>query len=714
MLQPVTTKAHHRSETKRGLRTGQKRRNQPGVDRLEERQLMASSITTFSVPISPTPVAGTPFTSVVATFTDADKNTDPSKYSAIINWGNGHTSAGTVVTDPKGGFDVDGTYTYSSSGMFPVSVQILDKDGDTATVRTTNQVLDAPITATGTTVDLTGKGGKNAVVAQFTDANPAAKASDFLATVFWGDGQSSTGTVTKDPSGGFDVLGSHKYAVAGTYSIQVKIQDGGAKTLSTSFYSTANLSSDGAVPADHTDPNLVNPWGIVAGPGGPWWINNNGTGTSELSDGSANLSTGLPFVTVPPPAGSPPGTVSAPTGIVFQNTQAHPNDFVVQAGKNSGPSIFIFATEDGTISGWNPKVATNGSSPSTQATLAVDDSASGAVFKGLALMNIPTGTLLPAGQYLFATDFRNDKVDVFNSKFQQVTLPTGAFQDPTIPTGYAPFGIQVLNGNLYVTYAQQDAAKHDDVAGVGHGFVDVFSPAGFFIQRIGGTGLQPELNSPWGMAMAPSNFGKFSNDLLVGNFGDSHISAFDPVTGAFVGQLSDAQGHPLTFLGGFQGTDGKGLWGLAFGNGNGSGSTNTLYFTSGINDESDGLFGSISASSFSTATTSSIGFVTSTGSSQGQGGKTGWDSPSTTTPAVTPSNPTVTITGPTAPTSTSTGTPVSLPLTSTVTMNPPGGFFKANGRTKFHVTPTSLLPHGTHFHSLHHQPPRTVHRHGRA
>jgi uncharacterized protein (TIGR03118 family) len=233
------------------------------------------------------------------------------------------------------------------------------------------------------------------------------------------------------------------------------------------------------------------------------------------------------------------------------------------------------------------------------------------VYKGLALLAVPTGSTLPAGQVLLATDFHNNRIDVFDASFQPVTLPLGAFQDSTLPANYAPFGIQVLNGNVYVTYAQQDAEKHDDVAGAGHGFVDVYSPGGFFLQRIGGVGRQPELNSPWGLTIAPANFGPFGNDLLVGNFGYIHVSAFDPSTGAFLGQLSDAKGHPLTLDGGFGGSDTKGLWGLGFGNGTGSGPTSTLYFASGIHDEMDGVFGSVTATSISTAQASTIVSVSS-------------------------------------------------------------------------------------------------------
>jgi uncharacterized protein (TIGR03118 family) len=252
----------------------------------------------------------------------------------------------------------------------------------------------------------------------------------------------------------------------------------------------------------------------------------------------------------------------------------------------------------------------------------VDNSASGAVYKGLALLTVPSGNTLPAGQYLFATNFHAGTVEIYNSSYQAVTAPTGAFQDPTIPAGFAPFGIQAINGNLYVTYTKQDAEKHDDVAGAGNGYVDVFSPSGILLQRLGGPGVQPELNSPWGVVQAPANFGTFSNDILVGNFGDSHISAFNPTTGAFVGQISNAQGQPMTFTGGFQGSS-IGLWGISFGNGNGSGATNTLYFNSGINDEADGVFGSITATSVATTTASSIASVVPVSTSPGGGGGSG-------------------------------------------------------------------------------------------
>jgi uncharacterized protein (TIGR03118 family) len=252
---------------------------------------------------------------------------------------------------------------------------------------------------------------------------------------------------------------------------------------------------------------------------------------------------------------------------------------VVTANGKSGASFFIFATEDGTISGWNPTV------DGTHAILAKDNSSTGAVYKGLAQDSINGAT------YLYATNFNSGKVEVYDSKFALHTFSTDQFTDRRIPSGYAPFGIQNINGNLYVTYAKQDAAKQDDVAGRGHGFVDVYDQTGKLLQRVAARG---PLNSPWGVALAPADFGRFSNALLVGNFGNSLVNAFDFRTGKFLGQLTGTNGKPLVLNGGLQGApNNKGLWAIAFGNGMNRGNTNTLFFTAGINDENDGLFGSV-------------------------------------------------------------------------------------------------------------------------
>jgi uncharacterized protein (TIGR03118 family) len=332
-------------------------------------------------------------------------------------------------------------------------------------------------------------------------------------------------------------------------------------------YLQTNLVSDLAGMAARTDPNLVNPWGIAANPNSAIWVADNGSGTSTLYNNS-----GQPFpasaplvITIPPPAGGTPP--AAPTGIVFNGT----GGFTVRSGATSGASSFLFATEDGTLSGWNATV------DPTHALLGVDNSGSAAVYKGLALDGGPSGN------FLLATNFRSGKVDVFDQNFAPARLP-GSFTDPNLPAGFAPFDVAVITGKVYVTYALQNAAKHDDVAGAGNGFVDVYDTGGNFQRRFASQGT---LNSPWGLALAPAGFGRFGNDLLVGNFGDGHINAFDPNSGAFLGQLAGTDGNPLV---------NDGLWGLFFGAGGpNSGSANTLYFTAGIQGEQHGLFGTIRA-----------------------------------------------------------------------------------------------------------------------
>jgi len=326
-------------------------------------------------------------------------------------------------------------------------------------------------------------------------------------------------------------------------------------------YAVRKLVSDEANVAEHQDTNLVNSWGIAFNPFGFVWVANAETGKSTLYDGN-----GVPqslVVTIPPKAGATQGN---PTGIVFNGG----NTFLTTQAANSF-ARFIFVTEDGVLAAWAPTV-----NP-TQAILIKDNSPSGAQYKGLALS---------AGgkvQLLYATDFHNGKIDVWDSSFAPVTLPAGAFSDPKIPAGFAPFGIQAINGNLYVTYAKQDADRHDDVAGKGLGYVDVFDPNGQLLDRFISKG---PLNAPWGLALAPAGFGEFSNTLLVGNFGDGRINAFDLVSGKHLGALKGANGRPLEI---------DGLWGLAFGNGLNDQPVNTLFFTSGPDDEEHGLYGRIDA-----------------------------------------------------------------------------------------------------------------------
>jgi uncharacterized protein (TIGR03118 family) len=311
-----------------------------------------------------------------------------------------------------------------------------------------------------------------------------------------------------------------------------------------------NLVSDQPGVAEVTDPNLVNPWGISFSATSPYWISDNGTGLSTLYRGSAPIVQSL-VVTIPPPAGQ--SGPAAPTGTVFNSTSG----FVLSDGAKAN---FLFGTEDGTISGWNGGLGTN-------AALEVNNAGSGAVYKGLTL----------AGGNLYATNFNSGKVEVYDQSFRLVN----SFTDPTVPKGYAPFNVQVLNGKLYVTFALQNAAKHDDVAGLGHGYVDVFDLSGNLLQRLVSNG---NLDSPWGLDIAPSSYGSFGGDLLVGNFGNGKVNVYDPTTGAFIGELDNSSGTPLII---------DGLWALADGN-NGVGSDpNAVYFTAGPDGESHGLFGDL-------------------------------------------------------------------------------------------------------------------------
>jgi uncharacterized protein (TIGR03118 family) len=344
-------------------------------------------------------------------------------------------------------------------------------------------------------------------------------------------------------------------------------------------YVQSNLVSDIPRLAPHTNPQLVNPWGFSETSDGRFRVAANGSGTAISLDHEGQKE-GANII-IPPPAGSPPGATSTPNGVVSNTTSG----FVISDHGRSAPATLLFSTEDGTIAGWNPEVNR------AHAVIAADQSGNGAVYKLLALGTNAQGT------FIFATDFHNGKVDVFDSNFHMVNLGPNAFIDPTtgadaIPSDFAPFGVKNFNGTLFVTYAKQDADKHDDVAGVGNGFIDEFDTSGNFISRFATRGL---LNSPIGAAIAPSNFGKFSNDVLIGNFGDSHVNAFDPATGAFLGQLTDTHGNALVLNGGFQEADTKGLWGIGFGNGEHGTSTNTLFFAAGINEENDGLFGMVTA-----------------------------------------------------------------------------------------------------------------------
>ncbi len=327
-------------------------------------------------------------------------------------------------------------------------------------------------------------------------------------------------------------------------------------------FNVTNLVSDGSVPAAHIDPQLSNPWGISYAPTGAFWVSDNNAGVSTLYN-TAGAKQGL-VVAVPPPAGgSGEGT---PTGQVFNGS----GGFKVTANGKTGSALFIFDTEDGTISGWSPSV--NGGA----AINAVDNSAggTGAVYKGLAIGSTGGST------YLYAANFRAGDVEMYNSNFGLVKT----FTDPNVAAGYAPFNVQTLGGLLYVTYALQDADKHDDVAGAGNGYVDVFNLDGTFDKRL--VSLGGDVNSPWGLDIAPTGFRSLAGDLLVGNFGDGTISVFNPTTGASLGKLLDTKGDPIV--------EGD-LWGLINGNGGSGGLANSVYFTAGVSDEAHGLFGQITA-----------------------------------------------------------------------------------------------------------------------
>ena len=319
-------------------------------------------------------------------------------------------------------------------------------------------------------------------------------------------------------------------------------------------YTQRNLVSDGFVAAEHTDADLVNAWGVAFNPFGFNWVANNGTGLSTLYDGDGNKA-GL-IVQIPTPSGPTGGPA---TGIVFNANGSSATSFPV----GGVGSKFLFATEDGVIAGWPG---------GTQAMVAVDNSPSGAVYKGIALS--AGGTT----QLLYATDFHNARVDVFDNTFAPVVVP-GAFTDPKLPAGYSPFGIQAIGGNIFVTYGKQQAGSGDEADGPGLGVVDVYDPNGVFLSRVATRGA---LNAPWGIAMAPAGFGKFSNTLLIGNFGDGTINAFDPNSYKPLGQLHGTDGKKIMIAG---------LWGIAFGNGLLDQPVNTLFFAAGPDDEAHGLYG---------------------------------------------------------------------------------------------------------------------------
>jgi len=315
-------------------------------------------------------------------------------------------------------------------------------------------------------------------------------------------------------------------------------------------YKQTNLVANAPGIANNTDPQLSNPWGIALLPGQPFWIANNNGGTSTLYDAAGNKNS---LVVQIPSASVNPCNPGCPTGLVAN-----------ASGADFGGAQFIFDTEDGILVSW---------SAGTVGITVVDNSAASAVYKGLALLNNGSGA------FLLAANFRSGKIDVFDRAFKPAAL-AGSFTDPGLPAGFAPHGVHIVNNQVYVAYALQDSAKHDPVNGAGNGVVDIFDVNGNFVKRFASGG---QLNSPWGVAAAPSNFGQFSNTILVGNFGDGAITAFDSAGNA-MGQLMDPAGNVLL---------NPGLWDLLFGQT--SSDANTLYFTAGGADQTHGLFATMMA-----------------------------------------------------------------------------------------------------------------------
>jgi uncharacterized protein (TIGR03118 family) len=343
--------------------------------------------------------------------------------------------------------------------------------------------------------------------------------------------------------------------------MMLSIEGGAAIAAPAIFYKQTNLISDEAGKAALPDDNLLNAWGMAFQPNGAIWVNDNHAGVATLYDGLGAIQTLV--VTVPPPIGN--DAQATPTGMVA-------NAFKSNApGNNFDGDVFIFATEDGTISGWQGSLG-------KEAAIRRDNSEDGSIYKGLA-----QGVTRDGRPHIYATDFHNGAIGVFDSSYMPVTL-NGKFEDPFLPKGYAPFGIANLDGQLYVSYAQQDDDAEDDVKGAGHGFIDIFTTDGFFVRRFASRGF---LNSPWGLAIAPADFGIASGKLLVGNQGNGHIPVFDPATGLPLGELLTRNGlriSPLVI---------DGLWKILDGDGALNAPANTMYFSAGPNAEADGLFGTI-------------------------------------------------------------------------------------------------------------------------
>ena len=349
-----------------------------------------------------------------------------------------------------------------------------------------------------------------------------------------------------------------------------------ADPASAQHYTQTNLVSDIVGEAPVHDPNLINPWGLSRGSATPWWVSDNNAGVSTLYTGTGQIVpiNGNGIVTIPAPKNAPAGFVSAPTGTVFNGS----GDFLLP---NGNPAVFMFATEDGTISGWN-------GGPSAVRVVDNNDngSANGAVYKGMTIADNN------GKRFLYVSNFRAGTVEVYDTNFKPVRLPGDAFAANAedgdddggadrVPKGFAPFNVQNIGGSLFVTYAKQNAVRHDNVAGDGLGFVEIFTPAG---KHIGHLEHGSWLNSPWGVVWTPRDFGTFSNSILVGNFGSGWVAAFNGFDHKFEGFVKNPN-DSLLFI--------DGLWSLTFGNGGPAGPSTTLFFSAGPDHETHGLFGTL-------------------------------------------------------------------------------------------------------------------------
>jgi uncharacterized protein (TIGR03118 family) len=350
------------------------------------------------------------------------------------------------------------------------------------------------------------------------------------------------------------------------------------------FADTALVSNSSAVvaTAKSIDANLQNPWGVAVAPGFPFWISDNNSNLSTLYSGTGAVETqsitGSPNVGIAIPA-SAAGVPANPTGQVYNGN----GGFLIPTAKGQESALFIFDGEGGTISAW---AGDSGAAAVTAYDDGVANPANHAVYKGLALGTVGGAT------YLYATDLHNNKVDVFDTNFAKPAAMQGKFLDPKLPAGFVPFGIAALNGNLYVTFAKQDAAMHDETTGAGLGYVDIFDFSGNLVSQFASAG---SLNAPWGIAIAPAGFGSLQGDVLIGNFGDGTINIFSPNGSSlanFEGPLMSSNGQPIAF---------PGLWSLVFGNGDADKPLTTLFYTAGFADQTDGVFGGITVGSSPTS-----------------------------------------------------------------------------------------------------------------